>query len=124
MIHRWGSRAWPCDRPADETKRRADVHYFFRPGRCVLPHRFLTLNVSQTGRRIGAHVGEDHPLLVIVFAQNPVLRQVEAIAHAKSLVALLAGETVEVVDVALGPHHHLEGRNDFAARGAVASRSE
>ena len=42
MIHRWGSRAWPCDCPADETKRRADVHYFFRPGCCILPHRFLT----------------------------------------------------------------------------------
>lgn len=57
--------------------------------RCGVQESYLNvsdspLNVSQTGRRIGAHVGEDHPLLVIVFAQNPVLRQVEAIAHAKS----------------------------------------
>ena len=40
------------------------------------------------------------------------------------LVALLAGEAVQVVNVALGPHHHLEGRDDFAARGTVARRPE
>ena len=40
------------------------------------------------------------------------------------LMTLLTGETVEVVDVALGPHHHLEGRDDFAAGGAVTRRSE
>ena len=40
------------------------------------------------------------------------------------LMTLLTGETVEVVDVALGPHHHLEGRDDLAAGGAVARRSK
>jgi len=81
------------------------------------------LNVSQTGR-IGGDIGENHALLVVVAAQDPVLRQVESITHAESLVTLLTGETVEVVDVALGPHHHLEGRDHFAAGGAIARRSE
>jgi len=75
-------------------------------------------------RRRWRQTGKHHTFLVIVFTQDLIIAQIEPIAHAKPLVALLAGETVEVVDVALGPHHHLEGRNDFAARGAVASRSE
>jgi hypothetical protein len=40
------------------------------------------------------------------------------------LVALLAGETIEMVDVAFGSHDHLKGRNGFAASGAIARRSE
>ena len=41
------------------------------------------LNVCQTGRRVGADVGEDHTLLVVVLAQNAVLCQVEAITNAE-----------------------------------------
>jgi hypothetical protein len=40
------------------------------------------------------------------------------------LVALLAGETIEMVDVAFGSHDHLKGRNGFATSGAIARRSE
>jgi hypothetical protein len=40
------------------------------------------------------------------------------------LVALLAGETIEMVDVAFGSHDHLKGRNGFATSGAIARRSK
>ena len=40
------------------------------------------------------------------------------------MVAVGAAETLQVVDVALGPHDHLEGRNVLAARSAKAGRSE
>ena len=40
------------------------------------------------------------------------------------MVALLAGEALEVVDVGPGPHHHLEGRDHLVARRAVARRAE
>lgn len=40
------------------------------------------------------------------------------------VVALLAGKALEVVDIALGSHHHLEGRDDFVTRCAVARRAK
>jgi len=36
------------------------------------------------------------------------------------VVALLTGEALQVVDIGAGAHHHLEGRDHFAAGGAVA----
>jgi hypothetical protein len=48
----------------------------------------------------------------------------KVISDVLPLVALLAGETVEMVDVAFGSHDHLKGRNGFAASGAIARRSE
>lgn len=41
-------------------------------------------------------------------------------AHHPPLVAELAGEAVEVVDVVPGPHHHLEGWDQLAAGGTVS----
>ena len=38
--------------------------------------------------------------------------------------ALLAGEALQMVDVSPGSHHHLEGRDDFVAGGAVAGGAE
>ncbi len=40
------------------------------------------------------------------------------------LLAAGTGEAVEVVHVVFGPHHHFKSRNDFAASGAVARRTE
>jgi hypothetical protein len=40
----------------------------------------LSLEVRDTGRVVG-HVGEDESLLIVVFTQDLVLAQVEAIAH-------------------------------------------
>lgn len=40
------------------------------------------------------------------------------------VVALLAGEALQVVDVGPRPHHHLEGRNHLLARRAVTRRPE
>ena len=40
------------------------------------------------------------------------------------MVALLAGEALQVVDVGPRPHHHLEGRDHLVARRAVARRPE
>jgi len=35
------------------------------------------------------------------------------------VIALLAREALQVVDVGSSPHHHLESRNHFIARGTV-----
>ena len=40
------------------------------------------------------------------------------------MVALLTGETLEVVDVRLRSHHHLERRDHLGAGGAVSGRAE
>ena len=40
------------------------------------------------------------------------------------VVTLLTGETLEMVNVIPGAHHHLEGRDQFAAGGAVACGAE
>lgn len=40
------------------------------------------------------------------------------------LVAKLAGETVQVVNIVSGSHDHLEGRDQLAARSAVSRRAE
>lgn len=37
------------------------------------------------------------------------------------MVALLAREALQMVDVAAGTHHHLKRRNDLAAGGAIAN---
>ena len=37
---------------------------------------------------------------------------------------LLTGEALQMVDVSPGPHHHLEGRDDFVAGRAVAGGAE
>jgi len=44
--------------------------------------------------------------------------------RARPVVALLTGEALEMVDVALGFHHHLKRRNHLGTRRAVTSRSE
>jgi hypothetical protein len=40
------------------------------------------------------------------------------------VIALLTGETLEVVDVCARPHHHLEGGDHFGTRRAVAGVAE
>jgi hypothetical protein len=39
----------------------------------------------------------------------------------RPVVALLAGEALQVIHVVPGPHHQFEGRDDFRARSAVSS---
>ena len=94
--------------------------------------------MSQT-RWIVGDIGKDLSLFVVVFTEYFVLAQIEPITHTESerkillkymsnrklsnvvpVVALLAGETFQVVDVTFGPHHHLEGRDHFIARSTVA----
>ena len=40
------------------------------------------------------------------------------------VIALLTGETFEVVHVTPGPHHHLEGGDHFGTGGAITRGSE
>jgi hypothetical protein len=40
------------------------------------------------------------------------------------VIALLTGETLEVVDVGARPHHHLEGGDHFCTRRAIAGVAE
>lgn len=40
------------------------------------------------------------------------------------VVALLAGEALQVIDIGAGTHYHLEGRDHLAAGGAVARVSK
>ena len=62
---------------------------------------------------------------MVVLAQDFVVEgQVELVADAEAVRAVRAAETLEVVDVALGAHHHLERRNVLAARRAKARRAE
>ena len=60
---------------------------------------------------------------------HPITRKVSSVNNVLTVlyipvVAVLAGETLEVIDVALGLHDHLKGRNDFPARCAVPSCSK
>jgi len=48
--------------------------------------------------------------------------QIETITHAEPLVAARAGETIEMVDVVLGSHHHLESRYGFATGSTITCR--
>ena len=59
-------------------------------------------------------------IFVVVFAKDSIVAEVEAIAYAKPLVALLTGEAFQVVNVCFSPHHHLKGRDDFGTGGATA----
>lgn len=83
----------------------------------------LVLHLGEAVGVVG-EVGEDHSLLVVVLAQDLVVAQEESVAHAESVVALLAGEALQVVDVGPRPHHHLKGRNHLLARRAVTRRPE
>lgn len=85
--------------------------------------RGLPLEVRER-RRVVRHVGEHQALLVVILAQDLVVAQVEPVAHAEPMVALLASEALEVVDVAACAHHHLEGRDHFVAGRAVTSVAE
>ena len=40
------------------------------------------------------------------------------------MIADLTGEALEVVDVVLGPHHHLKGGDHLVARSAESSRAK
>lgn len=40
------------------------------------------------------------------------------------MIALLASETLQVVDVVAGPHYHLERRDHLGASGAVPGTTE
>ena len=40
------------------------------------------------------------------------------------MVALLAGEALQMVDIVSGPHHHFEGGDHFRAGRAVAGGAE
>ena len=79
----------------------------------------MVLDGRQLGG-VGGEGGEDHPLLVVSTAEHLVVVQEELVAHTEPVAALLTGEALQVVDVGPGPHHHLEGRDDLLAGGAVA----
>ena len=104
----------------------------------------VIFNLSKT-IRVVVKVGKQHPLLVVRAAQDLVLIEIElitntepaslqvrscspeifeAVPHTLPVSALLAGEALQMVDVGPGPHHHLEGRDDFVAGGAVAGGAE
>ena len=107
--------------------------------------RHSPLNVLRC-RIVGRHAGRHKLLFVIVFAQNLVIVQVKSISHTKPifnvrnsakinylinlriyglpLMALLTGETVEMVDVTFSPHDHFKRRDGFAASSATAGRSK
>lgn len=101
---------------------------------------FLLFHQCKVGRVV-AHVGEDHSLLVIVFAENFVVTQKETISYAESgtnncqvtvyfsatttryipVIALLAGETFQMVNICPGSHDHFESRDHFVASTTIPS---
>ena len=83
----------------------------------------LVFDCRQLGG-VGGEGGEDHPLLVVRTAEHLVVVEEELVPHTEPVAALLTGEALQVVDVGPGPHHHLEGRDDLLAGGAVAGGPE
>lgn len=59
-----------------------------------------------------------------MLAQHASVDEVESVSCHQLAVALDAGETLEVVDVALGTHHVVAGRNHLAAAAARTARPE
>ena len=79
---------------------------------------------------VGGEGGKDHPLLVVGSAQHlpksPVnscsseiclniiyliIVKVEVVTDTEPVSTLLAGKTLEVVNICSGSHHHLKGRD-------------
>lgn len=74
--------------------------------------------------RVDPHLGlpdpcrADGPLEhfnTVLFAEHAAVHQVVAVARRQLIVAFDAGETLEMVDVALSSHHVLAGRDHLAA---------
>ena len=61
-------------------------------------------------------------LVSVVLAEDPVVLQVEEVAHTEPVLALSARKALQVVDIGAGPHDHLEGRNHLVA-GSTESRA-
>ena len=79
---------------------------------------------------VGGEGGKDHPLLVVGSAQHLqkqpvnscsseiclniihlVIVKVEVVTDTEPVSTLLAGKTLEVVNICSGSHHHLKGRD-------------
>ena len=80
----------------------------------------MVLDGGQLGGGVTGQGGEHHPLLVVGAAEDLVVMEEELVPDTEPMAALLAGEALEVVNIGAGPHHHLEGRDDLLAGGAVA----
>lgn len=61
-------------------------------------------------------------LVSVVLAEDPVVLQVEGVAHTEPVLALSTRKALQVVDIGAGPHDHLEGRNHLVA-GSTESRA-
>ncbi len=69
------------------------------------------------------HQHFDTRILKIIRAIDKLPTSNSTVDH-PPVVALLAREALQVVDVGPGPHHHLEGRDHLVAGRAVAGRAE
>lgn len=58
-------------------------------------------------------------LLIVRLAQDHVVLQEELVSDAEPLVTQLAGKAVQVINVLLGSHDHLECWDEFTARCTV-----
>lgn len=66
----------------------------------------------------------EYGLFVVKLAKNFITIEIVAIAYAKSVIALLTGKAVQVVNVASGLHDHLERWNDLGTSGTRTSCSK
>ena len=85
---------------------------------------FLQGNASLDNKSLGIWFPVRHHLLVIINTQNSVVNQVKFVPDAKSLMASLTGEALQMIDIFSGSHDHLKGRNCLAAHSAEAFCSE
>lgn len=81
-------------------------------GRGALQPTDLPLELGERRGRAG-HGREDEALLIVVFAEDLVVAQVELVAHAEPVVALLTSETLKVVHIVPGSHNHLKGGDNL-----------
>merc|ERR1711936_849886 len=72
---------------------------------------------------VGGEGGKDHPLLVVGATQHLVIVKVEVVSNTEPVPTLLAGETLKMVNIGSGSHHHLKGGN-LSTSSTVAGRAK
>ena len=78
----------------------------------------------QLSSRIGGEWSKDHPLLVVRTTQHFVVVEEELISDTEPVTTFLTSETLQMINIGPGSHHHLKCRNYFLTSWAIAGRPE
>ena len=72
--------------------------------------------------RIGGEGSKDHPLLVVRTTQYFVVMKEELISDTEPVSTFLLSETLQMINIGPGSHHHFKCSNYFLTSWAVTSR--